>query len=64
VLIPRWHIEGAATALLASTIARFIFVMLGFRFFLKAPLPDLRPRVSDFEELLSIFHRRSAERVA
>jgi O-antigen/teichoic acid export membrane protein len=64
VLIPRWHIEGAATALLASTIARFIFVILGFRFFLKAPLPDLRPRLSDFEELRSIFHRRSAASAA
>jgi Na+-driven multidrug efflux pump len=64
VLIPKWHIQGAAVALLASTIARLIFVFLGYRFFLKAPLPDLRPRLSDFEELWAIWHRRSATKAA
>jgi O-antigen/teichoic acid export membrane protein len=64
ILIPKWHIQGAAVALLISTIARLIFVFSGFRFFLKAPLPDLRPRLSDFDELLAVFRRRRTASVA
>ncbi|QNI32246.1 oligosaccharide flippase family protein [Alloacidobacterium dinghuense] len=64
VLIPRWHILGAVVALLASTIARLIFVFLGFRLFLKAPLPDLMPRLRDFEELRAMFRRRRAAEAA
>jgi O-antigen/teichoic acid export membrane protein len=47
VLIPRWGINGAATALLASTVARFVFVYFGFGWFLHLRRPELAPRVSD-----------------
>jgi len=63
ILIPRWHIDGAAVALLVSTVARLVFVFLGFRFFLKVRPPDLRPRLSDFEELRGILQRRSVARL-
>jgi O-antigen/teichoic acid export membrane protein len=64
LLIPRLHILGAVVALLTSTLARLIFVLLGFRIFLKAPLPDLRPRISDFKELRAVFRRRRSAEVA
>jgi O-antigen/teichoic acid export membrane protein len=64
ILMPKWHILGAAVALLTSTVARLIFVFAGFRFFLKAPLPDLMPRLSDFEELRAIFRWRRTAGVA
>jgi O-antigen/teichoic acid export membrane protein len=64
LLIPRWHILGAVVALLTSTIARFIFVVLGFRFFLNAPLPDLMPRMSDVHEIRTLFRRRRAAEAA
>jgi O-antigen/teichoic acid export membrane protein len=54
LLIPRWGINGAATALLASTIARFVFVYFGFGWFLHIRRPGLIPRVSD---VLAILHR-------
>lgn len=57
LLIPKWGIAGAAVALLLSTLARCIFVMFGFRGFLHTHLPDLRPRMGDFDELRSIFRR-------
>jgi len=41
LLIPRWGIYGAAVSLLASTIARFIFVFVAYRFFLKTDPPSL-----------------------
>ena len=41
LLIPRWGINGAAAALLTSTIARFLFVYFGFGFILKIRRPDL-----------------------
>ena len=52
LLIPRWGINGAAAALLASTIARFLFVYFGFGFILKSPRPDLFPRLSDIQIML------------
>ena len=52
LLIPRWGINGAAAALLASTIARFLFVYFGFGFILKSPRPDLFPRLSDIQIVL------------
>jgi O-antigen/teichoic acid export membrane protein len=52
VLIPVWGINGAAVALLTSTIARFLFVYFGFRFILKIPLPDLILRVFDIQIIL------------
>jgi O-antigen/teichoic acid export membrane protein len=52
VLIPVWGINGAAVALLTSTIARFLFVYFGFRFILRIPLPDLILRVFDIQIIL------------
>jgi len=46
-LIPRWGINGAATALLVSTCARLLFVFFGFRVFLKTRLPNLVPQPTD-----------------
>ena len=51
ILIPRWGIKGAATALLVSTLARLVFVMAGFPIFLKTRLPNLLPQVADFDLL-------------
>ena len=51
VLIPRWGIKGAATALLVSTLARLVFVMAGFPIFLKTRMPNLLPHAEDFELL-------------
>ena len=53
ILIPRWGIKGAATALLASTLARLVFVMAGFPIFLKTRVPNLLPHAEDFEQLWS-----------
>jgi O-antigen/teichoic acid export membrane protein len=52
ILIPRWGINGAAVALLTSTIARFLFVYFGFGLILKLPSPDLIPCLSDVQVLL------------
>jgi O-antigen/teichoic acid export membrane protein len=51
VLIPRWGIYGAAVSLLASTIARFIFVFAAFRLFLKTDPPSLIPTIRDLRRL-------------
>ncbi len=64
LLIPRWGILGAATALLLSTLARFIFVFAGFRLILGLRLPDLLPRFSDIETVLRRFRRLPSEEKA
>ena len=53
LLIPRWGIYGAAVSLLASTIARLIFVFVAFRLFLKTEPPSLIPTVRDLKRLWS-----------
>ena len=55
VLIPRYGIYGAAVSLLTSTVARFIFVCIGFRVFLNIQLPNLLPKGSDIRLLLDAF---------
>ena len=50
-LIPRYGIYGAAVSLLTSTIARLIFVCVGFRVFLKTPPPPLLPDWHDLRLL-------------
>jgi O-antigen/teichoic acid export membrane protein len=50
-LIPRYGIYGAAISLLTSTIARLIFVCVGFRVFLKAAAPSLLPDWQDLKLL-------------
>jgi len=52
LLIPRWGIYGAAVSLLASTTARFIFVIVAYRVFLKIDPPSLIPGGGDLKLLL------------
>jgi O-antigen/teichoic acid export membrane protein len=47
VLVPRFGIVGAGTALLCSTIARLLFVVASFPVFLKMRVPNLLPKVED-----------------
>jgi O-antigen/teichoic acid export membrane protein len=63
-LIPRLGIYGAAISLLASTIARLLFICVGFRVFLKTRPPDLLPKVSDVRMLLGALSKLRAERTA
>ena len=62
MLIPRWGIYGAAVSLLASTIARFIFVIVAFRVFLKTDPPGLIPRGGDLRQLWNGVMTWQAER--
>jgi O-antigen/teichoic acid export membrane protein len=57
LLVPRWGIAGAALALLVSTCARFILVMVSFRLILKVPAPSLIPQKEDFSILLGALLR-------
>ena len=57
VLIPRFGVSGAATALLVSTIARFGLLFAGFRIFLKSKPPDVFPRGEDLRELILLANR-------
>jgi O-antigen/teichoic acid export membrane protein len=47
LLIPRFGIAGAGAALLCSTIARLLFVLVSFPVFLKMRVPDLLPKFAD-----------------
>ncbi len=60
VFIPRFGVSGAAGALLLSTVARFLLLFTGFRFFLKHNPPDIRPRAADIREILSLAERTSS----
>lgn len=60
-LIPKWGVIGVAVSLLVSTIARFIFIYLGFRVFLHIPTPNLMPRLSDLHSLVGLFRKREEE---
>ncbi|WP_263382464.1 oligosaccharide flippase family protein [Granulicella arctica] len=57
LFIPRYGVAGAATALLISTVARFILLYTGFRLFLKCSPPDVLPRVGDIRELMMFANR-------
>jgi O-antigen/teichoic acid export membrane protein len=58
-LIPKWGVLGAATALMISTLARFIFIYSSFRLFLKTKPPDLVPKWEDIRVLLDRVRRRT-----
>jgi O-antigen/teichoic acid export membrane protein len=47
VLVPRYGLVGAGIALLLSTIARFLFVLVSFPLFLRIPIPPLFPNGED-----------------
>jgi O-antigen/teichoic acid export membrane protein len=50
-LIPIYGIYGAAISLLASTVARLLFVCIGFKLFLKTSAPNLLPEWRDIRFL-------------
>jgi O-antigen/teichoic acid export membrane protein len=50
-LIPHYGIYGAAISLLTSTVARLIFVCVGFRVFLKTSAPNLLPDWRDIRQV-------------
>jgi O-antigen/teichoic acid export membrane protein len=64
LLIPRYGIYGAAISLLASTIARLLFVYAGFWMFLKTTPPRLLPDRRDVRLLWSIAVAWRLERAA
>jgi O-antigen/teichoic acid export membrane protein len=63
-LIPRYGIYGAAASLLTSTIARLLFICVGFRVFLKTSPPDLLPKFRDVRLLLGALSHLRLERAA
>lgn len=48
MLVPRYGIEGAGVALLISTGARLVFVLVGFPLILEVRVPRLWPKREDF----------------
>jgi len=56
--IPKWGLAGAAAALLLSTMARFLFIYVSFRVFLRTRIPRLLPKLEDFRFILSVVHSR------
>ena len=52
LLIPRYGLAGAGTALLIATAVRLAGVLISFPLILKKPLPKLWPRLADFTTLL------------
>ena len=63
-LIPRYGIYGAAVSLFASTVARLLFIYIGFRAFLKIRPPRLLPDVHDVKLLLHTALSLRPERAA
>jgi O-antigen/teichoic acid export membrane protein len=63
-LIPRYGIYGGAISLLTSTVARLIFVCIGFRVFLKVRPPSLLPNSRDVKLLLGAWPGQRLERAA
>jgi O-antigen/teichoic acid export membrane protein len=53
VMVPRWGVLGASCALLSASIVRFVLGLASFRFILRARMPELRPRRSDFTPLFA-----------
>ena len=58
LLIPRFGLTGAALSLLASTCVRVMLVCGSFIVVMKTQIPDLRPRIGDFEMLLRVIGPR------
>ena len=63
-LIPRYGIYGAAVSLFTSTVARLLFIYIGFRAFLKIRPPRLLPDLHDFKLLLHTALSLRPERAA
>ena len=58
LLVPRFGIVGAGTALLCSTVARLIFVVASFPIFLKMRVPDLFPKREDLRFAVDVIRGR------
>jgi O-antigen/teichoic acid export membrane protein len=52
-LIPKWGVLGAATALMISTLARFMLIYLSFPLVLKTRAPDLLPKAEEVMLLMN-----------
>jgi Membrane protein involved in the export of O-antigen and teichoic acid len=63
-LIPKYGIYGAAVALLTSTVARLLFVSVGFRIFLKTAAPSLWPEWRDIRFVSGALFDLCRERAA
>jgi O-antigen/teichoic acid export membrane protein len=63
-LIPRYGIYGAAVSLLTSTVARLLFVCVGFRVFLKTGAPRLLLNGRDLQLFLHTVASLRPERAA
>jgi O-antigen/teichoic acid export membrane protein len=63
-LIPRYGIYGAAVSLLTSTIARLLFIYVGFKVFLKVRPPRLFPNGHDVKLLWHAALSLRSERAA
>ncbi|MGI4831756.1 MAG: lipopolysaccharide biosynthesis protein [Janthinobacterium lividum] len=59
-LVPKLGVLGAAIALLLSTVARLVLVLVAFKFVFNSPLPDLVPRGSDFTTIIGRITNRSS----
>ena len=64
LLIPRYGIYGAAVSLLTSTVARLLFVCVGFRLFLKTETPRLLLNGQDLQKLVLTVASLRSERAA
>lgn len=56
-LVPKWGVMGAAVALLVSTSARLLLILLAFPLVAKVRLPKLIPHANDCEILTDKFLR-------
>jgi O-antigen/teichoic acid export membrane protein len=55
VMVPRWGVTGAASALLTAAVIRFVLTMASFRFVLGLPAPSLVPRADELKDLFNRF---------
>jgi O-antigen/teichoic acid export membrane protein len=60
VLVPRFGIEGACYALLASTALRSMFAIASYRLLFKESLSHFIPRFSDFKWIMEQVNQRRA----
>ncbi len=60
LLIPRLGLSGAAIALLASTVARFIVVLVSYPLLLKLPPPPLILNAGDIDYVRHVLRQRNA----
>jgi O-antigen/teichoic acid export membrane protein len=60
ILVPRYGIVGAGIALLLSTTARFVFVLLSFPLFLRMPIPRVLPEHDDLVYISQAVSRKIA----